>query len=175
MYVCVSRDHTISIQSFPLSLSLTHTHTRSRDRVAIEIDIHMHSIYVQSYTVCDTHCRHTLYMIVCVSYTVCYDTLLCVCHVVCYGVATISRLLKIIVLSCRIQSLLQGSFAKETYNLKEPTSHSHPIFHIAVYMYNHILQYICAPCICTVIYRSVCVRSVYVQSYTPVCMCAVYM
>jgi len=44
-----------------------------------------------------------------------------------YGVATISRLLKIIGLFCRISSLLQGSFAKETYNFKEPTNRSHPI------------------------------------------------
>jgi len=44
-----------------------------------------------------------------------------------YGVATISRLLKIIRLFCRIPSLLQGSFAKETYNFKEPTNRSHPI------------------------------------------------
>ena len=44
-----------------------------------------------------------------------------------YGVATICRLLKIIGLSCRIWSLLQGSFAKETYNFKEPTNRSHPI------------------------------------------------
>ena len=44
-----------------------------------------------------------------------------------YGVATISRLLKIIGLFCRISSLLQGSFAKETYNLKESTIRSHPI------------------------------------------------
>ena len=46
-----------------------------------------------------------------------------------YGVAAISRLLKSIGLFCRIQFLLQGSFAKETYNLNEPTnsSHSHPI------------------------------------------------
>ena len=46
-----------------------------------------------------------------------------------YGVATISRLLKIIRLFCRIPSLLQGSFAKETYNFKEPTNRSHPIAH----------------------------------------------
>ena len=45
----------------------------------------------------------------------------------CYGVTTISRLLKIIGLFCRILSLLQGSFAKETYTLKEPTNCSHPI------------------------------------------------
>jgi len=44
-----------------------------------------------------------------------------------YGVATISRLLKIIGLFCRISSLLLGSFAKETYYFKEPTSRSHPI------------------------------------------------
>ena len=43
-----------------------------------------------------------------------------------YGVATISRLLKITGLFCRIQSLLQGSFAKETCNFKEPTNRSHP-------------------------------------------------
>jgi len=39
-----------------------------------------------------------------------------------YGLATISRLLKIAGLFCRIQSLLQGSFAEETYNFKEPTN-----------------------------------------------------
>jgi len=44
-----------------------------------------------------------------------------------YGVATISRLLKIIGLFCRISSLLYGSFAKETYIFKEPTNRSHPI------------------------------------------------
>jgi len=44
-----------------------------------------------------------------------------------YGVVTISRLLKSIGLFCRTSSLWQGSFAKETYNLKEPTSRSYPI------------------------------------------------
>jgi len=44
-----------------------------------------------------------------------------------YGVATISRLLEIIGLFCRISSSLQGSFAKETYNFKEPSNRSHPI------------------------------------------------
>jgi len=42
------------------------------------------------------------------------------------GLATISRLPKNIGLFCRISSLLQGSFAKETYNFKEPTDRSHP-------------------------------------------------
>jgi len=44
-----------------------------------------------------------------------------------YGVATIGSVLKIICLFCRISSLLWGSFAKETYDLKEPTNRSHPI------------------------------------------------
>jgi len=45
-----------------------------------------------------------------------------------YGVATVSRIDKIIGLFCRILSLLEGSFAKETYNLIDPTNQSHPIF-----------------------------------------------
>jgi len=44
-----------------------------------------------------------------------------------YGVATSSRRFKIIGLFCRISSLLQGSFVKETYHFKEPTTRSHPI------------------------------------------------
>jgi len=43
-----------------------------------------------------------------------------------YGVAAISRLLKIIGLFCRISSLLSGSFVKETCNFKAPTDRSHP-------------------------------------------------
>jgi len=49
-----------------------------------------------------------------------------------YEVATISRLLKITGLFCRIQSLLYGSFAKETYNFKEPTNRSHPIVSVSL-------------------------------------------
>jgi len=56
-----------------------------------------------------------------------------------YRVATISRLLKIIGLFCRISSLLQGSFAKETYNFKEPTHRSHPI----VTVHNSVIFYEC--------------------------------
>ena len=44
-----------------------------------------------------------------------------------YGVATISRLLKIIGLFCK-RALKQRQYsAKEIYNFKEPTNHSHPI------------------------------------------------
>jgi len=51
-----------------------------------------------------------------------------------YGVSTFTRLLKIIGLVCRISSLLQDFFAKETYNLKEPTTCSQSIFGI----YSHL-------------------------------------
>ena len=44
-----------------------------------------------------------------------------------YGVATISRLLTMIGLFCRISSVFEGSFAKETYHFKEPTNRSRPI------------------------------------------------
>ena len=45
----------------------------------------------------------------------------------CYGVATISKIDKIIGLFCRIASLLWGSFAKETCNFINATNSSHPI------------------------------------------------
>jgi len=48
-------------------------------------------------------------------------------HMYYYEVATISRPLQIIGLFCRIPSLLQGFFAKETYNFKGPTHRSQPI------------------------------------------------
>ena len=71
-----------------------------------------------------------------------------------YGVATISRLLKIMGLFCRIESLLYGSFAKETYSFKEPTNRSNPIHtwllirnttHMCLYRRIHIWcdSYIC--------------------------------
>ena len=44
-----------------------------------------------------------------------------------YGVATVSRIDKIIDLFCRIASFLQGSFEKETYDFIDPTNQSHPI------------------------------------------------
>ena len=43
-----------------------------------------------------------------------------------YGVAMVRRLLQNIGLFCR-SSLLYGSFAKESYNFKGPTNHSHSI------------------------------------------------
>ena len=45
-----------------------------------------------------------------------------------YGVATTSRLLKIIGLFCKRALLKRRYSAKETCNFKEPINHSHPIF-----------------------------------------------
>jgi len=44
-----------------------------------------------------------------------------------YGVATISRLLKIIGLFCKRALQKRGYSAHETYTFKEPTNRSHPI------------------------------------------------
>jgi len=44
-----------------------------------------------------------------------------------YGVATISRLLKIIGLFCKRALQKRRYSTKETYNLNEPTNRSHPI------------------------------------------------
>jgi len=57
-----------------------------------------------------------------------------------YGVATISRLLKITGLFCKRALYKKRYSAEETYNFKEPTNRSHPIIH-----YTHIesLRHMC--------------------------------
>ena len=69
----------------------------------------------------DTHFMHALYIYT-QTHFVCYTR-----RQTYYGVATISMLLKIIGLYEECRSLLQGSFAKETCNFKEPTNRSHSI------------------------------------------------
>ena len=68
-----------------------------------------------------------------------------------HGVATTSRLLKIIGLFCRISSPLEGSFAKETYNFMDPTNWSHPLWrtlcdmpHVWVKSW-HIYEWVMSP------------------------------
>jgi len=58
-----------------------------------------------------------------------------------YGVATISRLLKIIGLFCRISSLSLGSFAKETYHFKEPTNRSHQLPRVWQCVWRHTVSF----------------------------------
>jgi len=91
--------------------------------------------------VCVYVCVHVC-VSVCECMCMCMCVRVCVCVCLCvyvrekvleceaqfsYGVASSSRLLKIIGLFCRILSLLVGSFAKETNNFKEHTTRSHPI------------------------------------------------
>ena len=45
-----------------------------------------------------------------------------------YGVASTGRLLKIIGLFCKRALYKRRYSAKETYNFKEPTNRSHPIY-----------------------------------------------
>jgi len=56
-----------------------------------------------------------------------YVTHILTCPALCYGVATISRLLKSIGLFCKRALQKRPIFSKETYNFKEPTNRSHPI------------------------------------------------
>jgi len=64
-----------------------------------------------------------------------------------YGVASISRLLKILGLFCNRALLKRLYSAKETYYFKEPTDCSHPIAtclytHIHTYIHTHTYTYI---------------------------------
>jgi len=76
-----------------------------------------YGIYV-IYTL-NIHCIYILYT-------------LCITRV-CYGVATISRLLKIMGLFCKRALKKRQYSAKETYNFKEPTNRSHPITESRLY------------------------------------------
>ena len=53
-----------------------------------------------------------------------------------YGVAMISRLLKIVGLVCKRALWKRRYSAKETYNFREPTNHSHPVYY-------HISRLLC--------------------------------
>jgi len=63
------------------------------------------------------------------------------------GVATISRLLKITGLFCRLQYLFKGSFAKEPYHFKEPTNRSFPIPYSLYLCSNMCILFFYAICI----------------------------
>ena len=99
-----------------------HSSSRKFVRVYVCMYVYVTCIYVWVHVCIERQIEPQIFVHVCI---------ICV-HVCTYvyghGVATISRLLKIIGLFCRISSLLQGSFAKETYDFKEPTNRSHPIY-----------------------------------------------
>jgi len=60
-----------------------------------------------------------------------------------YGVATISRLLRIIGLFCKRALEKRRYSAKETHNFKEPTNRSHPIAGYDVYLSIDSESYTC--------------------------------
>jgi len=102
-----------------------HTHTHTHKWCHGNADFtHTHWWYANVHTCTHTgtntrtQCRGNLWSAIKFHFLHPWDT-----H---YGVATMRRLLKIIGLFCRIQSQLQGFFAKETYNFKEPTNRSYP-------------------------------------------------
>jgi len=68
-----------------------------------------------------------------------------------YRVTTISRLLKIISLFCRMLSLSLGSFAKETYNFKEPAHHSQPISWLSIQSHDFLRGHSRLKCLTPVI------------------------
>jgi len=80
---------------------------------------------------------------------VCVRETYCVCCTQ-YGVATVSRIDQIIGLFRRIASLLQGSFAKETYHFIDPTNRSKPITLWSTHSISH-------KCMC--VYHKVCFLS----------------
>ena len=110
-----------------------HAHARMHTRMIRHLAIHFAAYHTDTRIHTRTHMRahshaHTNYW-------------------PCYGVATISRRLKVIGLFCRILSITQGSFAKETYNFEEPTNRDHPIRakHTRVRMHtrSHTCTYTC--------------------------------
>ena len=79
--------------------------------------------------ICNTYVTHMQHILQHTPYTLRHTcrSVLAQCVTLCYGVATISTLLKIIGLFCKRALQKRLYSAKETYNFKEPTNRSHPI------------------------------------------------
>jgi len=82
-----------------------------------------------------------------------------------YGVATISRLLKIIGLFCKRALLKRLYSAKETQDFKEPTNRSHPI------RVPHVCVSSCASASCVCFYMCVCLPTLCVRERYVDVMC----
>ena len=86
-----------------------------------------------------------------------------------YGAAMISRLL----FFCRIWSLWYGSFPKETYNFKEPTNRSHPMWYQCT-GWGGMRIYTCVS-VCIYIYIYICIyisyMYIYIHTYTYIYTC----
>ena len=99
----------------------THSHTYTHSTIVRIAYVHTHTF---SFSLTHTH-SHTH------SHTHTHTTIVWTAYMhpltICYGVATMSRLLKIIGLFCKRALENTRYSAKETYHFKEPTNRSHPI------------------------------------------------
>jgi len=91
-------------------------------RINLFFFIYAYLCLIQNISISHT-CRSIPHTHITISHICIWDLFL----IYAYGVATVSRIDKLIGLFCRILSLLQGSFAKGAFNLIDPTNQSHPI------------------------------------------------
>ena len=148
--------HTLSISLF-LSLSLSHTHTHTHS-LALSLSLSHTHTHAHTHTHTHTHTykyanahAHT-HKLSLTHTNMCIDRFMYVSprthytnspttysyfqlyisvhqtHTSSYGVASTSRLLKIIGLFCKRALSKRRYSAKETCNFKEPTNRSHPIY-----------------------------------------------
>ena len=113
--------------------------TASRDGVALNLLCHESWVMSQG---------HDSWVSACAT-GACYNYLYCVTvskDSVHYGVASVSRIHKIIGLFCK-RALSQKNSAKESHNLINPTNRRHPIFPLSLEIDNHIfvLKYLKYP------------------------------
>ena len=88
-----------------------------------------------------------------------------------YGVATISKPLKIVGLFCKRDLQKRPIFCKETCNFKEPTNRSHPMHRYKEHMSLHLYIDIYA-CVCpSIIYRYEECMSVHLYIDIHACVC----
>ena len=100
----------------------THIYIHIHIQKQIQVFFEYIQICIHMYTHTHTHAQMHF----------CLDIFMCIIvdvvpYIHSHGVATISRLLKIIGLFCKRALQKRPVFSKETYNFKEPSTRSHPI------------------------------------------------
>jgi len=94
-----------------------------------------------------------------------------------YGVAAISRLLKIMGLFCRLSGFYRALLQKKTYNLKEPTNCSHPISIMYRRVWIDDMRVCVCVCVCVceweVIYEDRYIH-IYIHLYTHIIYIYIY-
>jgi len=134
VYVCMC----VCVYMCVYDMCVTHM-SYTHMRVCVTRVRHINELWlIDVYEMCVTHTHNSLMCVIhtqlaemCVTHT--HNSLICVIHThissicVTYGVATISRLLKMIGLFYKRALYKRLYSAKEIYNFEEPTNHSHPI------------------------------------------------